>query len=133
MDEYGSSASGRHAFWSTTVVYVQSSAVACFAEGIRVVVVVVVVFCFFVFFVSASSTPDLFCSFCVKLITFMMLLSWFRHVLLTETPLQVHRCIRKDTEEEYAVKVIDKTSLSSHEKFLLRGEIGAWCFECCTR
>ncbi|CAN0511341.1 unnamed protein product, partial [Laminaria digitata] len=38
---------------------------------------------------------------------------------------QVHRCVRKDSKEEYAVKVIDKTSLSSHEKFLLRGEIGA--------
>ncbi|CBN78417.1 asparagine-rich protein [Ectocarpus siliculosus] len=37
----------------------------------------------------------------------------------------VHRCVRKDTQEEFAVKVIDKTSLSSHEKFLLRGEIGA--------
>lgn len=37
---------------------------------------------------------------------------------------QVHRCIRKDTREDFAVKVIDKTSLSSHEKFLLRGEIG---------
>lgn len=37
---------------------------------------------------------------------------------------QVHRCVRKDTQEDYAVKVIDKTSLSSHEKFLLRGEIG---------
>ena len=32
--------------------------------------------------------------------------------------------MRKDTGEEFAVKVIDKTSLSSHEKFLLRGEIG---------
>lgn len=39
---------------------------------------------------------------------------------------QVHRCIRKDTKDEYAVKVIDKTSLSTHEKFLLRGEIGGW-------
>lgn len=38
---------------------------------------------------------------------------------------QVHRCVRKDSGEEYAVKIIDKTSLSSHEKFLLRGEIGA--------
>lgn len=37
---------------------------------------------------------------------------------------QVHRCVRKDSQEEYAVKVIDKTSLSSHEKSLLRGEIG---------
>ncbi|CAN0320094.1 unnamed protein product, partial [Ectocarpus sp. 12 AP-2014] len=37
----------------------------------------------------------------------------------------VHRCVRKDTQEEFAVKIIDKTSLSSHEKFLLRGEIGA--------
>ncbi|CAN0186707.1 unnamed protein product, partial [Pylaiella littoralis] len=36
----------------------------------------------------------------------------------------VHRCVRKDTKEEYAVKVIDKTSLSTHERFLLRGEIG---------
>ncbi|CAM9446127.1 unnamed protein product, partial [Hapterophycus canaliculatus] len=37
----------------------------------------------------------------------------------------VHRCVRKATQEEYAVKVIDKTSLSAHEKSLLRGEIGA--------
>lgn len=34
--------------------------------------------------------------------------------------------MRKVTGEEFAVKVIDKTSLSSHEKFLLRGEIGAY-------
>lgn len=38
---------------------------------------------------------------------------------------QVHKGIHKESGEEYAIKVIDKTSLSSHEKSLLRGEIGA--------
>lgn len=36
----------------------------------------------------------------------------------------MHRGIQKETGEEYAIKVIDKTSLSGHEKSLLRGEIG---------
>lgn len=37
---------------------------------------------------------------------------------------QVHKGVHKATGKDYAIKVIDKTSLSSHEKSLLRGEIG---------